>query len=76
MGGIIIAYELGRTLGVRAMFTERENEKMSLRRGSYGKPGERILIVEDVVATGKSSLETIKSFGTIRSTSCRNCFNC
>lgn len=60
MGGIVIAYELGRTLGVPAIFTERENEEMTLRRGFEIKPGQKVLIVEDVVTTGKSSKETIK----------------
>lgn len=60
MGGIIIAYELARKLNVRAMFTERENDEMTLRRGFFIKPNEKVLIVEDVVTTGKSSLETIK----------------
>lgn len=60
MGGIVIAYELGRALGVRAMFTERENDEMTLRRGFFINEGENVLVVEDVVTTGKSSLETIK----------------
>ncbi len=66
MGGIIVAYELGRQLGVPAIFTERENGEMSLRRGFEVHSGQRILVTEDVVTTGKSSLETIKvltSFG-------------
>jgi orotate phosphoribosyltransferase len=66
MGGIIVAYELGRQLGVPAIFTERENGKMVLRRGFEIQPGQRVLITEDVVTTGKSSLETIevlKEFG-------------
>lgn len=58
MGGITAAYELGRQLGIRAIFTERENNIMTLRRGFEIKPGERILIMEDVVTTGKSSIET------------------
>ena len=61
MGGIIVAYEIGRQLGVPAMFTERENEVMTLRRGFSVEKGERILITEDVVTTGKSSLETIEA---------------
>ncbi|MDR2980438.1 MAG: orotate phosphoribosyltransferase [Bacteroidales bacterium] len=60
MGGIIVAYELGRQLGVPAIFTERENGEMTLRRGFEIKPRQRVLITEDVVTTGKSSLETIK----------------
>jgi orotate phosphoribosyltransferase len=55
MGGIIAAYELGRQLGLPAFFTERdENGAMSLRRGFEARSGQNILIVEDVVTTGKS----------------------
>jgi orotate phosphoribosyltransferase len=58
LGGIIAAYELGRQLGLRALFTERdEGGVMVLRRGFDVEKGERILIVEDVVTTGKSSAE-------------------
>jgi orotate phosphoribosyltransferase len=60
MGGIIVAYELGRQLGVPAIFTEREEGKMALRRGFEVHSGQRVLITEDVVTTGKSSLETIE----------------
>lgn len=66
MGGIIVAYELGRQLGVPAIYTEREDGKMSLRRGFEIHAGQKVLITEDVVTTGKSSLETIevlKGFG-------------
>ncbi|MFQ3547222.1 MAG: orotate phosphoribosyltransferase [Termitinemataceae bacterium] len=59
MGGIIVAYELGRQLGIPAIFTERdETGSMSLRRGFIVEPGQRILIAEDVVTTGKSSGES------------------
>jgi len=61
MGGIIVAYELGRQLGKSAIFTERENGKMKLRRGFEIKKGQKILISEDVVTTGKSSVETIQT---------------
>ncbi|MEL7649512.1 MAG: orotate phosphoribosyltransferase [Sedimentibacter sp.] len=60
MGGITAAYELGRQLNKRAIFTERENNVMTLRRGFEINPGERILIMEDVVTTGKSSMETAR----------------
>ncbi|MDR0315422.1 MAG: orotate phosphoribosyltransferase [Treponema sp.] len=55
MGGIIAAWELGRQLGLPAFFTERDDSGlMSLRRGFEIEPGQRILITEDVVTTGKS----------------------
>ena len=58
MGGIVYAYELGRQLGRRAIFTERVDNVMALRRGFEIQPGERCIIAEDVVTTGISSLET------------------
>lgn len=61
MGGIIVAYELARQLGARAMFTERVDNIMCLRRGFDLKEKQRVLICEDVVTTGKSTLETIKA---------------
>ncbi|HAE43776.1 MAG TPA: orotate phosphoribosyltransferase [Clostridiales bacterium] len=66
MGGIRAAYELGRQLNIRTIFTERVDNVMTLRRGFEIKDGEKVLIMEDVVTTGKSSLETaavIESFG-------------
>jgi orotate phosphoribosyltransferase len=55
LGGIIAAWELGRLLGTRAFFTERDDRGiMSLRRGFGVRAGERILIAEDVITTGKS----------------------
>jgi orotate phosphoribosyltransferase len=58
MGGIIVAYELGRQMGLPAFFTERDEAgAMSLRRSFEVKPGQRILIAEDVVTTAKSSGE-------------------
>ncbi len=58
IGGIVPAYELARQLGVAGIFTERENNVVSLRRGFHIKPGARVLIAEDVITTGKSTLET------------------
>jgi orotate phosphoribosyltransferase len=59
-GGIILAHEVGKTLGTRAIFTERENGKMTLRRGFTIAPGERVLIVEDIVTTGGSVQEVME----------------
>ena len=58
LGGIIVAYEVARALGVRALFTERVEGVMRLRRGFNLEPGERVLVVEDVVTTGGSIKET------------------
>jgi orotate phosphoribosyltransferase len=61
MGGIIAAYELARQLGLPAFFTERDDTgAMNLRRGFSVQPGDRILIAEDVVTTGKSSGESAR----------------
>jgi orotate phosphoribosyltransferase len=61
IGGIVAAYELGRQLGLPAFFTERDDTgAMSLRRGFEVRAGERILICEDVITTGKSSGESAK----------------
>lgn len=57
LGGIIVAYELGRQLDKKAMFAERKEGIMQLRRGFVIKPGEKVLITEDVVTTGKSTME-------------------
>lgn len=61
IGGIIVAHETARALGVRALFTERESGEMTLRRGFRIDPGERVLVVEDVVTTGGSTRETINA---------------
>src|SRR5215475_6135344 len=61
IGGIIVAHETARALGVRAIFTEREEGRMILRRGFTIKGGERVLVVEDVVTTGGSTRDTIKA---------------
>lgn len=59
VGGIIPGYETARALGCRSIFTERENGQMTLRRGFSIQPGERVVIVEDIVTTGLSMRETI-----------------
>lgn len=58
-GGILLAHETGKALGTRAIFTERENGKMTFRRGFTLHAGERVLIVEDIVTTGGSIREVI-----------------
>jgi len=59
LGGIVIGQEVGRALGVRAIFAERQDGKLTLRRGFSLSPGERVLVVEDVVTTGGSTQETV-----------------
>lgn len=61
MGGIIIGHEMGRALGVDAMFVERPDGVFGLRRGFSIAPGAKILMMEDVVTTGLSSREAIKA---------------
>jgi orotate phosphoribosyltransferase len=60
LGGIVIGQEVGRMLGIRAMFAERQDGRLTLRRGFRLGQGERVLIVEDVVTTGGSTKETIE----------------
>ena len=59
LGGLIIGHEVARGLGVRAIFAERQEGVLTLRRGFTIAPGERVLIVEDVVTTGGSTRETM-----------------
>ena len=59
MGGVVVGYEMGRQLGVPAMFTERIDNVLSLRRGFGLDPGSRVLMAEDIVTTGTSSRECI-----------------
>ena len=60
MGGIIIGYEIGRLLKKETIFCERVKGKFTLRRGFYIPPKKNVLIIEDVITTGKSSLECVK----------------
>jgi len=59
IGGIIVAYEVARALGVPGIFTERVDGEVQLRRMFEIKPGQRVLVVEDVVTTGLSSQEVV-----------------
>ncbi len=59
MGGVIIGHEMGRALGVEALFVERPEGTFELRRGFALAPGDKVLMVEDVVTTGLSSREAI-----------------
>ena len=66
MGGVVVGYELGRQLNLPTIFCERVNSKFELRRGFEINESDRVLVVEDVITTGKSSLETyalINEFG-------------
>tara|TARA_B100001173_G_scaffold303987_1_gene307405 strand:+ start:675 stop:1235 length:561 start_codon:yes stop_codon:yes gene_type:complete len=60
MGGIIIGYEIGKILNKEAIFSERVNGSFKLRRGFSIKKNQKVLVVEDVITTGKSSLECSK----------------
>ena len=60
VGGIIIGYEIGKLLNLETIFCERVNQRFKLRRGFSIKKNARVVIVEDVVTTGKSSLECVK----------------
>ena len=60
MGGIIIGYEIGKLLKKETIFCERVNKKFALRRGFEIRRNSKVLIVEDVITTGKSSLECVK----------------
>ncbi len=59
LGGIVIGQEVGRALGIRAIFAERQDGRLVLRRGFTFEPAEKVLVVEDVVTTGGSTRETI-----------------
>ncbi len=66
MGGVVVGYEMGRQLGLPTIFCERVNGVFELRRGFELDSSLRVLVVEDVITTGKSSLETydlVKKFG-------------
>ncbi len=58
MGGVVVGYEMARQLGLPTIFCERVNGQFELRRGFELEKGARVLVIEDVITTGKSSLET------------------
>ena len=60
MGGIIIGYEIGKILKKETIFCERVKGKFTLRRGFNIKKKSKVLIIEDVITTGKSSMECVK----------------
>src|SRR5881394_2353061 len=60
LGGVVIGHEVGRALGVRAIFAERQEGRLSLRRGFALDAADRVLVVEDVMTTGGSTRETIE----------------
>jgi orotate phosphoribosyltransferase len=59
LGGVVIGQEVGRALGVRAIFAERQDEALMLRRGFTIEEADRVLVIEDVLTTGKSTRETM-----------------
>ena len=61
MGGVIIGHEVGRSLGLEAVFVERPTGTFEFRRGFRLRPGQKVLLVEDVVTTGLSSREAIRA---------------
>lgn len=68
MGGVVVGYEMGRQLNMLSMFCERVDGVFTLRRGFTVEAGQKVLIVEDVVTTGKSSMEAVaclKEYGAV-----------
>ena len=66
IGGILIAQEVARALGIRAIFCERKDGKMILRRGFRIKKGERVLIIEDIITTGRSTTEVVAAIESLK----------
>jgi len=66
LGGVLVSYEVARAMGVKSLFTERVDGKMTLRRNFSLNKKDKVLVVEDVVTTGRSTrevIELVKSFG-------------
>jgi orotate phosphoribosyltransferase len=64
IGGLVIGYEVARSLGARFIWTEREDGRMALRRGFTARPGESMIVIEDVITTGGSTRETVETLRT------------
>ena len=75
MGGVIIGYEIGKLLKKETIFCERVDGKFKLRRGFHIKKGSKVLIIEDVITTGKSSLECVKLITKCWRKTCWFCIN-
>lgn len=65
-GGIILAFEVARQLGVRALYAEKDGEGRAFRRGAAIAPGEKVLVVDDVLTTGKSVREVLAALKVVR----------
>ncbi len=61
LGGVVIGHEVGRALGIRAIFAERQGGELMLRRGFVLGESDRVLVIEDVLTTGKSTRETMQA---------------
>jgi len=59
LGGVLVAHEVARAMGCRGLFTERQDGVMTLRRGFVLDPGEKVVVVEDAITTGKSTREVV-----------------
>lgn len=59
LGGVLVAHEVARAMGCRGLFTERQDGVMTLRRGFGLDPGEKVVVVEDAITTGKSTREVV-----------------
>jgi len=75
IGGIVPAYELARLTGKICMYAERENDVMTLRRGFELFPGQKVIICEDVITTGKSSMEVAQVINSYGASGC-TCLHC
>jgi orotate phosphoribosyltransferase len=61
LGGVLVAHEVARAFGCRGLFTERQDGRMTLRRGFSLEPDERVVVAEDAITTGKSTREVIEA---------------